>query len=138
MQDMPYRKKDPDLRQHCLQCGDPMEYGRADRKFCSQACRNRWNNTRRFPSRESAERKVLLLLQNNYAILRRLVIMGVRSIDFKTLRQLGFQEGYVTCFRKVGHRNLFGCFDICYEQTPSRVKKLSFTEEGVETDDGMS
>ena len=31
---------------YCLECGDIIEYGhgRTDRKFCSDGCKNRWQN----------------------------------------------------------------------------------------------
>ena len=124
---MAYPKEPPDTRHHCLQCGDPLPYGgRPDRKFCSQDCRSKYHNIRRLSSREQAEIRVLLLLRHNYDILRRLVIMGVHSIDSGTLLELGFRPEYVTCCRKVGKRVMMGCFDIIYESTPSRLKKMAF------------
>ena len=130
---MAYPKHTADPGPHCLQCGDLIPYGRTDRKFCSQDCKNEYNNRRRhLPAREDSEPWVLAHLRANYAILRRLLIMGVHSIDQATLRQLGFRPEFVTLYRKVGHRTEFGCFDVRYEQTPSRVKKLSFTEKGLE------
>lgn len=132
-QTMPYPKHIADLEPHCLQCGDLIAYGRSDRKFCSPDCKNEYNNRRRhLPAREDSEPWVLTHLRANYAILRRLLIMGVHSIGQETLRQLGFRPEFVTFYKKLGHRTQFGCFDIRYEQTPSRVKKLSFTEKGLE------
>ena len=125
---MAYKKPEQPLR--CLQCGDVLPYGRPDRKFCSCECKNKYNNLRRFPRPKETEVRVMAILRRNYVILRKLLIMGVTSIDRETLLQLGFDAQYGTSFRKQGHRDIFTCFDILYELTPSRVNKICFTGEG--------
>lgn len=130
---MAYQNENEMPQQHCLHCGDAIGYGRTDRKFCSPECKNAWHNTHRNPDRGRSETRVLLLLENNYSILRRLLVMGVRSIDCRTLRQLGFLPEYATRFYKRGRRNLYELFDISYESTPSRLRKIAFTDgEGVD------
>ena len=127
---MPYKLPEKIPATHCLQCGDFIGYGRPDRKFCGPECKNRYHNQHRYPAREPQEERVLRVLRCNYNILRRLLIMGVRAIDLITLRQLGYRQDYVTAYRKQGHKHIYGCFDIEYELTPSRVKRLMFTGEG--------
>ena len=41
---MAYRIEDMEHPLNCLCCGDPIPYGRPDRKFCSTRCKNLWQN----------------------------------------------------------------------------------------------
>lgn len=117
---------------YCLECGDIIEYGsgRPDRKFCSCGCKNRWHNRRKARSWERYRLKIQRVLEVNHAILDRLLSVGVTSIDLISLDRLGYDPNYVTSFHKVGHRNLYSCYDITYEATPSRIMHLASNRNG--------
>jgi len=123
---------------YCLECGDIIEYGhgRTDRKFCSSTCKNRWHNKRRTQPWQRYQQKVLKALETNHGILSRLLRIGVTSIDRVSLGQMGYDFNYVTSYHKVGHRNLFCCYDITYEATPSRIMHLMSRWKGSEEADG--
>ena len=112
---------------YCLACGDVIEYGhgRPDRKFCSPACKNRWHNQRKAQSWRRYEQRVLRILEDNHEILDKLIRIGLSSIDRISLSRLGYDFNYVTSYHKVGHRDLYSCFDITYEATPSRIFRLA-------------
>ncbi len=108
----------------CLECGRDIIQGRSDRKFCCDACKNRWHNKHRYPLRVALEASVLLALDRNHTILSRLARMGVTTIDLVSLMHLGYNINYITSYRKTGHRQICTCFDYQYELTASRIKNL--------------
>ena len=68
----------------CLECGDVILYGRPDKKFCSQHCRNEFNNRKRVDSRHIRER-IRRHLDKNYAILDKLIRIGVDTLALTEL-----------------------------------------------------
>ncbi len=121
---MAYRIEDMKHPVYCLYCGGVLPGGRPDRKFCSVACKNRYHNRIRHPSSERVERRVMHILNQNHAILDKLLRLGIHTLDRVTLVGLGYHPEYVTSYRRSGPHNQFACFDICYELTPTRIKKL--------------
>ena len=99
---------------HCLECGNPLPYGRKDRKYCCPACKNRSHNrdARQWRIRYAS---VISILQKNHDILRHLVQVGIRTIAKEELVQLGYRLGFVTssgregCRRGHGHPHLGHC-----------------------------
>ena len=75
----------------CLECGDKIRYGRTDKKFCCDECRNRHYNSKLKEGR-AYRRKVLAILQKNYDLLDELLKSGVDSADFADLVTLGLDE----------------------------------------------
>ena len=124
---MPYVLKYMNIKSRCLQCGSEIPLtGRPDRKFCCKDCKNQYHNRqRRYPPREELERAVLHVLNTNHAILDRLYKMGVRAIDIATLSQLGYDARFVTSYFRLGRRNIFTLFDLQFEMTPSKLKRLT-------------
>jgi hypothetical protein len=119
---------------HCLQCGAPMipMTGRQDRKFCCQDCKNRWHNTHRNITRSRCHLRITRILENNNAILRHLLSLGVTSLDRPTLRDMSFNFEYATSYCKLGRRHHYTCFELHYDLTPSRLINLeSALEEKV-------
>ncbi|MBQ9548497.1 MAG: hypothetical protein IJV01_04980 [Bacteroidales bacterium] len=114
-------EKDPGAR--CLQCGTEL-YGRPDKKFCSDPCKNKWHNSRGGEKRRSQGR-VFTDLAVNYDILEKLLLKGVSSVDRSVLENMGFR-----CARITGHRRIRGghdeyqCFDIHYIQTETRLFRI--------------
>ena len=84
----------------CLECGDRIEYGRQDKKFCCETCKNRYNNRRARGSR-GIKVKVLSALEKNHNILERVLKLGLDNISVAELRQMGFNFDYVTSYHKV-------------------------------------
>lgn len=116
---------------HCLQCGAPIYFGRQGKKFCCLQCKNKWHNERAYPNRSLPVGRILHILDANRCILVKLMNMGIRTMDLPTLIHLGFDPLYVTSFRKEGIRSVYTCFDVQYELTPSRIKRISFLGGGV-------
>lgn len=121
---MAYTLKYFKIQTRCLQCGKEILYGRADRKFCCADCKNQYHNKRRYPVREELENAVLRKIDLNHDILERLYKMGVETIDLLTLAHLGFDARFITSYRRIGRHDIFAVFDLQYEMTPSRIKRL--------------
>jgi len=113
---------------HCLECGEPLPYGRGDRKFCSPGCKNRHHNREARHWRAHYAR-IIGILQKNYDILKHLVRIGVRSISKEELAQLGYRQGFVTSFAREDRKTVCRCFDIVFRDTENRIVNL--TEEPV-------
>ncbi|MBQ9192629.1 MAG: hypothetical protein IJ156_02795 [Bacteroidales bacterium] len=118
----------------CLECGDPIPYGRSDRKYCCDKCRHRWHNreTRRLHRRNA---RIIGILEKNYGILEHLLKIGVDSVLKTDLVQMGFTLDFLTSCRKVGRRMVCRCFDIRYEETESQVRNLSFDRFSLDGED---
>ena len=104
----------------CLECGDPILYGRSDRKFCSDTCKNRYHN-RHSHYQRALQLKVIGALEKNYGILTGLVRSGINSISLGDLAQLGYNMEYVTSHHKAGRHEEYRCFDIKYFRTSTRI-----------------
>ena len=109
----------------CLECGDKIRYGRKDKKFCCDECKNRHNNKMAKFSRAN-RRKVMAMLTKNYMILDQMLRSGIASVEITDLISEGFVPDCVTGF----HKNRFqaheySCFDIKYKMTDSRVYSIS-------------
>ena len=109
----------------CLQCGTVIDYGgRHDRKFCSAGCKNRYHNYRRYRRSDLSQRGVLGKLSRNHEILEKLVRMDVKTLDRITLMFMGFDPAFSTSCCRIGRHTIYTCFDIRYELTPSRIKRI--------------
>ena len=108
----------------CLECGDPLPYGREDQKYCSKSCKNRSHNreARRWRIRYSS---IIGILEKNHDILRHLIQLGVRSIPKEELIQLGYRIGFVTSSGREGRRTVCRCFDIVFFDTETRIAGLT-------------
>lgn len=105
----------------CLECGAPLgSFGRADRKFCSPACKNLWHNGKNSGYRLFRQR-ILSLLDRNHEILDNLLKIGIKSIDRTEIISLGFSPGHVTSFSKGRTHMNYYCFDICYHISDNRI-----------------
>ena len=109
---------------YCLECGDPLPYGRKDRKYCSPSCKNRHHNreARQWRFRYAS---VIGILEKNHEILRHLIQIGVRSIPKVELVQLGYRMGYVTSSGRIGRRTVCRCFDIVFTDMETRISGLA-------------
>ena len=77
-------------QRRCLSCGEPL-YGRADKKFCSDACRNSYHYEQKQKQNLSdIVRKVNATLAHNYKILTLLNDRGKTFVTRKQLIAAGF------------------------------------------------
>ncbi|MFY0628964.1 MAG: hypothetical protein JXR05_01210 [Flavobacteriaceae bacterium] len=72
----------------CLECGDPVK-GRIDKKFCSDYCRNSYNNKVNKDSKNLI-RNVNNRLRKNHKILSELNLSGKTKVSRTKLYDLGF------------------------------------------------
>lgn len=113
-----------DSAAYCLECGEPLSYGRGDRKFCCNACKNRHHNreARQWRSRYA---QIIGILQKNHDILSHLVRIGIKSIPKADLLQLGYRAGFVTSSARQGRRTVCRCFDIVFIDTETRIAGIA-------------
>ncbi len=78
----------------CMECETKI-YGRIDKKFCSDACRNAYNNRINKDSRNLI-RNVNNRLRKNYRILEALNPHGKSKSSRAKLIELGFDFNYIT------------------------------------------
>jgi predicted nucleic acid-binding Zn ribbon protein len=95
----------------CLECGDAIK-GRADKKFCSDLCRNSFNNKHNRDANNYI-RNVNNILRKNRRILAELNPKGKMKASRNTLTDKGFNFNYFTSTytTKTGNTYYF-----CYEQ----------------------
>ena len=105
---------------YCLECGDEIVFGRSDKKFCSQKCKNDHNNRIGYGDRRFKERTVKAL-EKNYSILSTLLGSGVTSISLLEIAQLGFNREYITGYHRNGCHDEFCCFNIKYFQSGNKL-----------------
>ena len=121
---MEYGKKNTRNVARCLECGDAIAYGRSDKKFCSEDCKNRHHNHQSRSSR-NIRRRVTAMLEKNYEVLDELVRSGIESVRLSDVLLMGFNPLYVTSYRKLRNHQEYLCFDIRYIMTPSRLCSIS-------------
>lgn len=111
----------------CLECGDKIRYGRTDKKFCCDECRNKHHN--RIASRGRVyRRRVLATLDRNYSILNSLLNSGITSIDITEVLTMGFIVNAMTSYVNTRHHQVHCCFDIKYIITPTKITSISKLE----------
>ncbi|MBQ1699158.1 MAG: hypothetical protein II029_01680 [Bacteroidales bacterium] len=113
-------EKENEGRRRCLECGDPLPYGRADMKYCSVRCKSRYNYVRNAGAK-GARVKIMNALDRNYGILDHLVRTGVSWMEIPDLVQLGFDVDCFTSYHKFRNRSEYRCFDIKYNKSQHRV-----------------
>ena len=104
----------------CLTCGKTLQ-GRADKKFCTDYCRNAFNN--QLNSNENRYmRAINQHLRKNRRILEGILAPGQRltKISKKYLLDTGFLFGYFTHTYTNRNGKLFYC---CYEYGYFRMEK---------------
>jgi predicted nucleic acid-binding Zn ribbon protein len=100
-----------DVKKTCPVCGDPL-IGRMDKKFCSDQCRNVFNNQRNNNSSELV-RKINKILKSNHSILALLNPEGKTKVPKKKLLSKGFNFDYFTSIYKTQKGTTYY---FCYEQ----------------------
>jgi hypothetical protein len=124
---MAYDKKITRHLPKCLHCGQQIRYGRTDKKYCCDDCKNRHHNEQAKSGR-AYRRKILSQLMANYQILDNLFRAGVTSVELIIAITMGFVPGVVTSYRRVGKHDEYCCFDIKYIMTDMRIYSISKLE----------
>jgi len=94
---------------HCHECGTQLT-GRTDKKFCSDHCRNYYNNSL-YKQRNEVIKIINRKLKRNTVILERLVTHGISKIKKEQLRAEGFDFGFFTHQFTVSTGEKYNC---CY------------------------
>lgn len=117
---MNYKTRDSEDRGTCLECGSGFN-GRSNKKFCCLACKNSFNN-RRLRTIRNYRNNTIAKLNRNYEILEMLINEKARSAGLEELRELGFEDSFITG-RRIGARRHeeCSCFDIVYCRTGSKI-----------------
>ncbi len=109
------------MSSQCPECGDMIK-GRSDKKFCSDQCRNAYNN-RLNRDRDNYMRKVNNTLRKNRRILEKLNPHGKAKTTKKVLLDQGFDFNYFTNFYKTKQGKVYY---FCYEQGLLPLEKNEF------------
>jgi len=109
----------------CIECGREL-FGRCDKKFCSDGCRNSYNNRIRRKGTEEP-RRINRVLEKNRRILERMIISGRRRSTMMKLSGEGFNFGYSTSFeiRKNGKR-VIHCYNYSYIISSKDIVYVAF------------
>ena len=98
------------MERFCLDCQLPLK-GRADQKFCSQHCRNNYNNEHKNPLQDPVK-AINKILRKNREILKKLNPDGKTKISKQQLLNRGFRFDYFTHLYQNKKGNTY---HFCYE-----------------------
>lgn len=111
------------MERKCLDCGDTL-IGRADKKFCSDQCRNSYNN-RQNSDANNLVRKINHILRKNRRILEGLTPHGKAKVHKDKLTQAGFQFQYLTHTYTTQTGNVYHfCYEYGYLSLPDGYMAL--------------
>ena len=98
----------------CLECGDPIK-GRVDKKFCSDQCRNTFNN-RQNSDEVNYVRNINHILRKNRRIMEKLNPKGLTRVTKQQLVNKGFNFDYFThTYTTKTEKNIYiYCYDYGY------------------------
>ena len=111
------------VREHCLECGHTISYGRTDKKFCCDDCKNKYHN-RTAKEFLRIHSKTIHILDKNYRILNQCLSKGQTSMDLGDAIQWGFNPEYVTGLRRNKIRWENRCFDIKYLRSDNKIYRI--------------
>ncbi len=119
---MRYKIKE-DTECNCLYCNSPI-YGRLDKKFCNDDCKNKFNNLARRHRKEMYEEDTRRL-KKNYSILENLLNANIKSARLNELDALGFNADYCTYSIRRNNYRCCHCYDIEYQITRSKIYNIA-------------
>ena len=91
---MTTKVKPKEVERSCKECGEKL-FGRKDQKFCSDYCRNSYNNKLN-EDVNNYVRRINNILRKNRRILDKLNPSGKKTVDQLTLAEEGFNFHYFT------------------------------------------
>jgi hypothetical protein len=107
----------------CLDCNESL-YGRSDKLFCNDACRNNYHN-QKLTRRSLITKKINRRLSKNYSILEKLAPRPGILHSENTLVSLGFDFDYHTQVLKVEEDSMvYFCYDIAYRRLENSMLEL--------------
>ena len=109
----------------CLECGEPITYGRWDRKFCCNKCRHDYHNDRRAQYRDYRLR-LISALDRNHIILDHLITLGCSSIGKIELAEMGFCPTAVTAVVRKSRSIECRCYNIKYQDHQGKITDLGY------------
>ena len=95
----------------CLECGDVLR-GRSDQKFCSDQCRNTYNN-KLMGETNNTIRRINRILKKNQHMLSLLNASGKTAISKSDLIRNNFNFNY---FTNIYHTRTGRTYYFCYDQ----------------------
>lgn len=111
----------------CQDCGEKL-FGRADKKYCDDHCRNNANNKMNTIRYEHIK-QVNRILKSNWSILHCLYLKGKMRSNKDILIQLGFEFEYVTGIEiENGQIALLRCYNFVLIQNASESYELAHLE----------
>ncbi|HEU4718113.1 MAG TPA: hypothetical protein VFU15_09775 [Bacteroidia bacterium] len=121
----------------CADCGEELN-GRADKKFCSDQCRNNFNN-RLNSDNNSLIRNINNILKRNRRILSELAPSGKATLHRDRLSDKGFRFGYSThsYVTRKGATYYF-CYDFGYLRLPGDFITIVQRESASKTDTAVA
>ena len=97
----------------CLECGDTL-HGRADQKFCSDQCRNAYNN-KQLGETNNDIRRINRILKKNQSLLSGMNTSGKMTVTKSELLKKEFNFNYFTnLFKTQQGRIYYFCYDQGY------------------------
>ncbi|WP_445757271.1 hypothetical protein [Polaribacter sp.] len=100
-------------KKNCLECEDPLK-GRTDKKFCSDYCRNSFNNKVNKESKNLV-RNINNRLKKNYKILSELNVSGKTKVSRTKLYDKGFDfQLFTSIYQTKTGNNYFYIYDEGY------------------------
>lgn len=100
-------------KKKCLECGEPIT-GRTDKKYCSDACRNAYNN-RQNNQNYNLIRRINRILAKNHKILSETNKKGKTTKSRSELLEKGFNFHYFTSLYTTKEmKQYFFCYDQGY------------------------
>ena len=119
------------MEKFCLDCQTPIR-GRADKKFCSDACRNSYHN-RMNSDVTNLVRNVNNTLRKNRRILSDLNPSGKARVNRETLARKGFNFNYFTnIYQTQAGKTYYFCYDQGYVELESNYYTLVFKKEYID------
>lgn len=108
----------------CREC-DRVVFGRVDKIFCSDECRNAYNNARE-RERKHETIEIDRILKRNLRILKELTAGGYKRVAQETLSSMGFDFRYVTSVKfSKGGKILMQCYNYSYVNSSKGVVYIS-------------
>lgn len=101
------------MEKKCLECNETIK-GRADKKFCSDLCRNAYNNKLNSDSTNHV-RNINNILRKNRRILEELVVEETAKSSKAKLLQKGFDfRFYTNIYTTKKNTSYFFCYEYGY------------------------
>jgi len=110
-------------KRFCKACGQTL-HGRRDQKFCSDHCRNAYNN-QQYAAQMASLKKINSILRSNQQILSRLSKGKRKPIALMELLKSGFQMAYHTHTKQAKNgETIYFCYDYGYLRLDEQMVQI--------------